>query len=68
MCCIKNIERARQVDLSPWVLLEGYYIFKLHVISPDANHQLLFCLFDSLNPSQHFFSHDGMGIPGLNQY
>ena len=23
---------------------------------------------DSLRPSQHFFSHVGTGLPGLNQY
>ena len=27
-----------------------------------------FALFDSLRPSQQFFSHVGMGLPGLNQY
>ena len=25
-------------------------------------------LFDSLRTSQHFFSHVGKGLPGLNQY
>ena len=26
------------------------------------------CLFDSLHPSQQFFSYSGMGLPWLNQY
>ena len=30
-------------------------------------HRLIVC-FDSLRPSQHFFSHVGKGLPGLNQY
>ena len=29
---------------------------------------LLFVWFDSLHPSQQFFSHLEMGLPGLNQY
>ena len=28
----------------------------------------LFVCFDSLRPSQHFFSHVGTGLPALNQY
>ena len=28
----------------------------------------LFVLFDSLHPSQHFFSYVLTGLPGLNQY
>ena len=28
----------------------------------------LFVWFDSLRPSQQFFSYAGMGLPGLNQY
>ena len=28
----------------------------------------LFVLFDSLHPSQQFFSYVGMGLPGFNQY
>ena len=28
----------------------------------------LFVLFDSLHPSQQFFSYVGTGLPGLNQY
>ena len=28
----------------------------------------IFFLFDSLHPSQQFFSYAGMGLPGLNQY
>ena len=28
----------------------------------------LFAGFDSLRPSQQFFSYVGMGLPGLNQY
>ena len=27
-----------------------------------------FFVFDSLRPSQHFFSYVGTGLPGLNQY
>ena len=27
-----------------------------------------FVCFDSLHPSKQFFSHVGMGLPGLNQY
>ena len=27
-----------------------------------------FVWFDSLHPSQQFFSYVGMGLPGLNQY
>ena len=30
--------------------------------------ELLFVLFDSLHPSQQFFSNVGTGLPGLNQY
>ena len=29
---------------------------------------VLFVSFDSLQPSQQFFSYVGMGLPGLNQY
>ena len=29
--------------------------------------RFLFVPFDSLCPSQQFFSHAGMGLPGLNQ-
>ena len=29
---------------------------------------LFFFLFESLHPSQQFFSYVGMGLPGLNQY
>ena len=27
-----------------------------------------FVCFDFLHPSEHFFSHNRMGLPGLNQY
>ena len=34
--------------------------------APDS--RCLFCLFDSLRPSQQSFSYVGTGLPGLNQY
>ena len=39
-------------------------------ISKDLFHLFvcLFVCFDSLRPSQQFFSHVGTGLPGLNQY
>ena len=43
----------------------------LHLSKPWAlsllRYMCLF-LFDSLRPSQQFFSYVGMGLPGLNQY
>ena len=35
---------------------------------PPAYKKCLFVYFDSLRPSQYFFSHVGTGLPGLNQY
>ena len=39
-------------------------------MSLDQTHsdQGFVCLFDSLRPSQQFFSYVAMGLPGLNQY
>ena len=40
------------------------------VVINDLVHDVdtVFCLFDSLRPSQQFFSYVRMGLPGLNQY
>ena len=41
---------------------------------PSKEHKLRYMhlifarLFDSLHPSQQFFSHVGTGLPGFNQY
>ena len=40
----------------------------LHEYSCYAPPTMIFACFDSLSPSQQFFSYVGMGLPGLNQY
>ena len=40
-------------------------VFLSHTLIPQM---LSFDCVDSLHPSQHFFSHAGMSLPGLNQY
>ena len=49
----------------------GISILKLHVVRmPPAKFRfnLTFVWFDSLRPSQQFFSYVGTGLPGMNQY
>ena len=43
------------------VLLDSLIVEKGHT-------SILLVLFDSLHPSQQFFSYNGTGLPGLNQY
>ena len=42
---------------------------KFHVVLRHANlNYIIFVCFESLRPSQQFFSYVGMSLPGLNQY
>ena len=44
----------------------GSYCISVKSLLEQA--QVLFVLFDSLRPSQQFFSYVGTGLPGLTQY
>ena len=43
-------------------------LFKLLLYDPIITVKLMLSAFDSLCPSQQFFSYVETGLPGLNQY
>ena len=45
-------------------IMYSMYMF----VDNNITGEYLFVLFDSLRPSQHFFSYVGTGLHGLNQY
>ena len=71
-------ELVALLNLSSWCLVMVEWLFLavprgclqfVIVVFPDHTHLLfLFVCFESLRPSQQFFSYDGMGLSGLNQY
>ena len=63
MLILKNISRGQQKH-EKWPSMQSMQpgtIFFLYLF-------WFFFLFDSLRPSQQFFSYVGTGLPGLNQY
>ena len=62
LCFLQSIFN-NEVCQSACITIKNPNILVLHL-----GKVLLFICFDSLHPSQQFFSHVGTSLPGLNQY
>ena len=47
---------------------KGSSLIWVHIACNTCYQSIIVCLFDSLHPSQQFFSYVGMGLSGLNPY